>query len=651
MEYYFTHLMCKNFRGLIDFNCSFNENYNEINGENGVGKTTVLSAILWCIFGKDLEDRKSFPITPIINGQEQQEMTTIVELTINDNFVIERTWDGTKTELKYGFVGVDGKKNMVKSTQTNFNKVLNEKFVQEDEFKALSNINYLPNLHWEKLKTFIYELIGEVKDEEVLANGSFPLCEPFIKNLGFMALVQNLKETKQMVNEDINRYENEINYATQLKIKYLSEKDEIENMKVIKANLEQQLLEYNINSNKVMELKKQKYEIDTNINQVWYKIKSIEEFVKNQATMIDNLKQKYVFCNPSIESYRNEELRQLQVKENSIMYQISVAKKTNEHNGNILVDLKEQGERLKAKEIKVEKETCSVCGAKLSDKVIETTLNNLKEKHLQELNEIKTNYDKFKEIVNKTNQDIALLENELDKCRSEMEFVKTKTYDIPNEETNEQKNIKEQISNIEMQIAKNTNEKENLLVELEKLKEKHESIVWVEPTPPFEIQRQLNEINEKLATSITLEKLEQEIEDKKKQYNAKIDEKDLIYRKEQELVMFSELKGNLLKQRISKYFNLVEFITIKQRKDGSYEQCFELSYKGIPYAELNSAHKIKVAIDLVMGIQKLKNKKIPILIDSIEVITDLPSYETQVIATRSIKQDIPKLMVNGREIC
>jgi exonuclease SbcC len=51
-----------NFKGIRNAEFNFNTTTNNISGDNATGKTTIVNAFLWCLFGKDIEDRKDFEI-------------------------------------------------------------------------------------------------------------------------------------------------------------------------------------------------------------------------------------------------------------------------------------------------------------------------------------------------------------------------------------------------------------------------------------------------------------------------------------------------------------------------------------------------------------------------------------------------------------
>ena len=158
MKIKFNKLTITNFRNISELEINFNEGVTELQASNGKGKTNTLSAIMWCLFGKNIYENKQFVISPIIDGEERNDITTNVKMLINDNYIISRTYYNRKTTIQTGYL-IDGKEELISMTQTQLNKELEEKLVDEETFKSLSNINYLPNLNWKDLKQYIFDLI------------------------------------------------------------------------------------------------------------------------------------------------------------------------------------------------------------------------------------------------------------------------------------------------------------------------------------------------------------------------------------------------------------------------------------------------------------------------------------------------------------
>lgn len=642
-----THLKLSNFRNIPEYEIDFIDGYNEIAGENGVGKTTILTAITFALFGKDIFNKKQFSILPIVNGVEQKDMISTVELTIDNSFVVSRSWDGKTTEVKTGFIEESGKINLVKCTQVEFKRFLEEHFVDEEEFKSLSNINYLPSLHWKDLKEFIFKLIGEITDEDVLLNGSFPLIEEFVKKMGIESLSKNLADTKKQANEEIKRLETEANYAVQMKLKYVNDGKKNEEMLSRKEELEKQIQDW-YSLKEIEDTKKQHIEdLERQIKENNYESIQTKTKLDANSQMIEQLNSLYKMNSFNVESARQEEIANLKNQRMNEVLNLNNQKGLLEQINNRIETIKAEGNKEKAREIKIENSKCSACGQDLPEEIQQETLNKLKQEQLVNLKNLMDELNENKSKVLTFENNVKESEDRINKIDEEIKSVEVKEYEEV-EETQKQKEIKEKINtlNLENETLKSSlenlnNKGNNLSEELANAEQPKEL------APIYVAQAELKEINEKLATTVTLQALESEIETKNANLNKAKEEKQAIFEKEQEVVKFNDLKAELLKSKIRQHFDYVEFITKEETKQGDLVETFELSYNGIKYNELNSAMKIIVSVDLINGVQKLKDKRVPILIDNCESVTKLPTLDTQVIAARVLKQPVAKLIING----
>lgn len=642
-----THLKLSNFRNIPEYEIDFIDGYNEIAGENGVGKTTILTAITFALFGKDIFNKKQFSILPIVNGVEQKDMISTVELTIDNSFVVSRSWDGKTTEVKTGFIEESGKINLVKCTQVEFKKFLEEHFVDEEEFKSLSNINYLPSLHWKDLKEFIFKLIGEITDEDVLLNGSFPLIEEFVKKMGIESLSKNLADTKKQVNEEIKRLETEANYAVQMKLKYVNDGKKNEEMISRKEELEKQIQDW-YSLKEIEDAKKQHIEdLERQIKENNYESVQAKAKLDANSQMIEQLNSLYKMNSFNVESARQEEIANLKNQRMNEVLNLNNQKGLLEQINNRIETIKAEGNKEKTREIKIENSKCSACGQDLPEEIQQETLNKLKQEQLVNLKNLMDELNENKSKASTFENNVKESEDRISKIDEEIKAVEVKEYEEV-EETQKQKEIKEKINtlNFENEALKSSlenldNKGNNLSQELANAEQPKEL------APIYVAQAELKEINEKLATTVTLQALESEIEAKNANLNKAKEEKQAIFEKEQEVVKFNDLKAELLKSKIRQHFDYVEFITKEETKQGDLVETFELSYNGIKYNELNSAMKIIVSVDLINGVQKLKDKRVPILIDNCESVTKLPTLDTQVIAARVLKQPVAKLIING----
>lgn len=632
----FKKLIINNFRNINELEIDFKDDITEIIGENGLGKTNTLNAIMWCLFGKNVDDTKQFVVSPIINGIEDNTINTTVKLVLDNGYVIERNYKNRKTDLKTGWV-IDGIENLVAITQTNYLKELSEQFVDEETFKSLSNINYIPNLHWKELKELIFTLIGDIKDDEVLIRDNFELIEEYVRKFGIEQTSKLLKETDSNLNEVIKRLETQYQTLLNTKEKYVANDEENAMLLTEKKKLEETLVfeeekkkEYNEKLQEKMLLNSEIETLKNEINNynmrknfVTKSISDYEKLYKDNSQDIELLRKNDMVV---VERRLNELNSYLELIDSDIIN----AKEKMENN-------KSLGENLKAKEIKVENETCSVCGQHLPEEMIQKTLDKLKQEQLKELEILSNNYALAKDKVALSEDKKEQILNEQKELLKQLEEIKVKEYEVVNE-TDKQKQIrvKKEEYELELQGIEDSIIKDQL--KLKPLEEKLEHFELPYNVDLSSIRVQLNAINDKLATTITLNKLNDDIENVAKDLNLKKENKIKNKEKLQEVIRFNNLKADLLQERVKEYFKICQFKTKETTLTGDEVECFKIITKdGVEFKETNTANKILMGVDLILGIQKAKEIYLPIIIDGVEVITkELALNETQLITTRAV---------------
>jgi DNA repair exonuclease SbcCD ATPase subunit len=305
----------------------------------------------------------------------------------------------------------------------------------------------------------------------------------------------------------------------------------------------------------------------------------------------------------------------------------------------LLEECKLEAKNFANREVKIENENCPSCGQKLPEDKIKDTLETLKKQHDNRIEEYKAQINSYHLNIEKLQQQIEEGNNLLNELQEKKKEAETKDYssDIETEKQKEYRVLKEQLEI----------ENENLKKQNKELESKIEEVVKsdVKNVDLTNYISRLNEVNDKLSTTITLSKLEEDIKNKQAELSAKKISKEVNYKKMQEIIAFNNAKAELLKQRVRQYFKMVEFITSETTADGNMIETFKLAYNGIAYEDLNQSMKILLCLDLLMGIQRIKDKHICILIDNGEQITRLPEVDTQLIVTYVKKQDIKKVEV------
>lgn len=83
-------IIIQNFRNIKELNIKFNENKNEISGSNGTGKSSILDAILYILFLKDYDNKKTKNIRKIDELSQQSNLAPNIELFLKkDNSIVK----------------------------------------------------------------------------------------------------------------------------------------------------------------------------------------------------------------------------------------------------------------------------------------------------------------------------------------------------------------------------------------------------------------------------------------------------------------------------------------------------------------------------------------------------------------------------------
>lgn len=639
-ELKFTQLKITNFRNINELEINFNDNFTEISGKNGLGKTNTLSAIMWCLFGKNIYDEKLFTISPIIDEKEDNSINTIVKLVINNEYVIERSYKDRKTSLKTGWI-IDGKEELVTITQTKYNEELKEHFVDEETFKSLSNINYIPNLNWKDLKALIFELIGNIEDDEVLLRDNFELIEEYVRKFGIDETQKLLKQTDSNLNDDIKRLETQYQTLLNTKEKYVANEEENKKLLSRKDEIEKQLYYNKEQSEKQQEYINEYNAIEKAIKSVEYEIEALkvqQEFLEKTIEEYDNLYKNFAF---DVELQREKEIKSKEKEINDVKCMIQDFNNEINSNNVRLEQIKQQGEELKLKEIKVENDICSACGQKLPQEKIDNTLDNLKKERDNKLLSLKEEYDKIKKDNLCVEENIKLRNEQLIILNEELENIKIKVYEVV-EESDKQKEIKAKKELKKQELIKKDEEIVDLNKQYSALVEKIQAMckpLALENYDSTSLKQELNTINEKLATTTTLNKISEDILavglDLENAKNNKVSNKNKLL----EVIKFNNIKADLLQKRVRQYFSLVNFRTKEFNQNGEEVETFKIvDDKNVEFKEINTGNKILIGVDLIKGIQKAKGLNIPIIIDNFETLTtDINNTENQIIVARAVK--------------
>ena len=291
---------------------------------------------------------------------------------------------------------------------------------------------------------------------------------------------------------------------------------------------------------------------------------------------------------------------------------------------------------------KIENSKCSVCGQDLPENQLKKMLEELKKHQLEQLESLKKQYDIQKGIIENHKKELEELQQRLELVLNDIKNIDSKEWKYVEEETDRQKRIRVAKEQKELELQEFLSKKATFEKELEELKLRFEYMEYPSETENdlFPLKLELDSINEKLATSITLTKINEDIDNTYKELELKRTNKNINKDKMQEIIKFNNIKADLWKEKVRKYFDIVTFKTKEYTQSGEEVETFKIcNEKGVEWKETNSANKILLGIDLIQGIQKAKDLEIPILIDNTEQITsEIETKGCQLIMAKATKE-------------
>lgn len=172
-------LHLRNFRGARDVRVSFTDGTNIVCGDNGTGKSTLMDAFLWTLFGKDAEERKDCEVKRIEAGERLRQTDATVECRLDvdgqQNTLrrsLREVWSKPRGATEPVFKGNETEYtiNDVPKKMSEFDAWVAEHLAPADVFRLLTDAGCFPRLKWEKQREKLFELAGGVDEEAVKAS-------------------------------------------------------------------------------------------------------------------------------------------------------------------------------------------------------------------------------------------------------------------------------------------------------------------------------------------------------------------------------------------------------------------------------------------------------------------------------------------------
>lgn len=644
-----------NFKGLRNQVINFEKN-TDIYGANGTGKTTIMDAFLWMLFGKDSTDRKDFEIKTLDKfnvaiPKIEHEVSAVIlvnDIEIQVSRILKENWvkkRGSETTEFSGNVTEyywDGVPMQQKAFQEKVSMILDETV-----FKMITNPLAFNALKWQDRRNVLMDIAGALSDGD-LAKG----------NAEYENLVAQLTNGKTLA-----EYQKQI---------VASIKKAKEDLKMIPARIDE------VSKSKPEVFDFVNLKISLGLKET--ELKKVDANIQDKSSAFDTLlaevNQKKAKANAiksdieSIEANARRDSKQKNKPDTSVLdgkkreLETKVADFQNAQNGipflQSKVTIKTQDAESIEKKIVAKRESWGVENAKeltfndidfhcptckrdfesgdVDSKKAEMLINFKTEKanNLAEIQRqgkafsdekaaIELEIATFRERLKKADILVSKLDKEILVLRNEIETELSKI--TPTESVDEE-SVYQQLLSGNHQYQDKKIELTNILATIDEVPKVDISELQ---TQRVAIVQEIDNIKSNLRNEDQIKAVDQRISDLEKEEKALSQQIADVEKTQFAIERFNKLKIDTLEAKINEKFKFVNFRMFETQINGGESECCDALIDGVPFSDANTASKINAGLDIINTLCEFYQVTAPIFIDNRESIIDVIEIESQLI--------------------
>ena len=661
-----------NFRGIKSLTVDFDKDLTGISGANATGKSTILNAYLWCLWGIDQEGRKDFNLKPLDQeGNSADKVDVSVELTL---LGVEEKPVTLRRTLRENWVKPSGETEEVYKGNTTIYEIddvpvkmgeyngyvttILHGCAPEGLMQLLSTPDGIPTMDWKALRKLLLDTTGGVDETELIA--SREEYKELMREVGDTPLERaetQWKATKSKLTKELKEYQPRIDQTAAMK----AAEQDLAEIDGRFAELEEALGTYSEHEAKATQIANAAYLEEhlsrQRLTQIATDIARLEaerERVKNR-TKIDA-------------EYKVEELK---ARSRNTLLREGAAKRALERAEGDITDLRKRIEteelrseelredwrKLKREEYPADKTTCPTCGQPLPQDELGKRMLAFEAKKQadlarisedgraknEEIELLKRKLDSL--IVEKEARHEALMEvsAEVEQARTEVERAQYEADETDSENprdtaeadaiTDKIQALRDEEAEIKERLSKKLTEKEEE-TDLAEVKRKQVAAM----AERDELKRRLSDRETITRYDAEIKRLE-ELAKKKGQEMADVERwlklildyrMDYIRRLEQNI-------NDLFSDGIT--FRMYDFTL----EGNPVETCTPL-VDGTPYQTVNTARRINAGIQIANAISRAHDISVPIWVDGAESVNEVQMAKGQAIILRV--SDSPELTIS-----
>lgn len=613
----------------------------KIMAKNGIGKSTIATAYLWCLFNCDYELKDNPVVRREVGGVSVDDMDVSVELVLDIDGkevtmkkVQKRTYKEAVKDGKIVTTVSDNNSyyvNSVPKTLTAFNEYLG---INMKMFKACSNINAFLSRKPDEMREYLFSLIESVTDLD-MARSRKELAElvPMLEKY----TVEEIRSMNKLISSNVDKQSPVIDGQIKEKERDIQIKSDIDtsDLELLKNSLKEQikdciakqtdndklLAEYDKASADILDLKFKQGDLSRKANEDNIKARREAEIrIENLNGVIENCK-KDIKTAENVIAFNNGMVTELQAKLEATRVEWSTEKQR-EFDENSLI--------------------CPYCRQEYSEDKKEELRADFKTHKEAELNRItgkgntaKNMLDEVKGLLVEAEQKLTDRKQRLEKHLVDLADLEKQLSELPQEidvtATEEYKALEQQIAEKEQAMHK-ANDISSIKAELKA----HETV----------LRQQLAECESQIAKSDTAAD-EQRLEELRAEQRTQEQNKANAEKILDLLDELDKAKNETLSDSINSHFSLVRWKLFELNKSGGYKSvCIPaVNGKSILTTMSNKGNRILGRVDICNSIQKISGMSVPIILDDSE---SLDSTNQKKVA-EMVDSQLIMLIVNDSE--
>lgn len=643
-------LTLRNFMGIKSLEVPFSPGVNTISGRNATGKTTIFTAFLWLLFGKDSEDRTDFNVKTLnpdgtaIHNLEHEVTGT---LRVDDQDIVfkrilKEKWTKPRGQKDQVFSGHETLfyVNEVPCSMREYTLKVST-LCNPESFKLLSNSLYFPSMDWGRQREILFKMAGDISESEVpMSEGMKDLIDR-LSGKEIKDYMKEIASKKSKAKDDLDKIPARIDEVTRAVPEILDwaaieksindTQSEIDALDAIIGSTTKQIESTGAKSR----------EIQGQINNIKDRQLSIESETRiNANRVIDEAKETFQKLTNTVVS-KKREFDDLQTDISNEAANLTSLTQRKE-------ELRQQWYKVNDEKLVFDESrfVCPACNRALEPGDIEAqkksmtdSFNTNKASRLEDIN------NQGQTTLQKMTTKSGLIEN----LKAQVKDLEVLIQDTKEKRDLAEKEIPQGIVSISPVLEKNE-EYQNNIKEIAKLEKSLSEISTPSVTEHQSKRKILSdtilELKTRLSKRESIAAGNARIDELKKE-QANLAQLIADFEKDEYMILdYTKTRIKAIEERINSMFAIARFKMFDMQVNGQESPTCECTVNGVPFRDLNNGMKITVGVDIINTLSRYFNTFAPIFIDNAEAINVIPETKSQLICLVVTESD--KLIFNGQ---